>query len=572
MIERIWEAASFDTERVDVLARELGISPITARLLCIRGLGDFERAQRFLAPSLDDLHDPFLLTDMAPAVERVLGAIARKERIAVHGDYDVDGVTSTVILRRALELLGADVIHFIPERLRDGYGLQTPALDRLHADGVRLVISVDCGIRAADAARHAASLGLDLIITDHHEPDETLPPALAVINPKRHDCPYPDKNLAGVGVALKLVHALCLKSGRASLLPGFVKIAAIGTLADVVPLTGENRVIAKLGLGMLSAGPHKVGLRSLLDVCGLTGKEIDSYHIGFVVGPRVNAAGRMSTPDIAARLLLASDDALADEARGLAEQLDTENLRRRKEEAAIVAEARKVVETDLDVGSRSVIVVAGDGWHRGVIGIVASKLVDTFHRPAIVLSQDGDTAHGSCRSIPSFNMLAALESCAGLMTKFGGHTQAAGLTIESSRIRGLRAGVNEYADGCLQPDDLRPRLWIDGSLTFRSISAQVVSELSALAPFGAGNRRPVFHSSSVEVVDGPRLLKDRHLKMAFRQDGRVIRGIAWRAADRESFVAAHRGAIDVAFSVEQDTWNGERYLQLSVADFHAPGH
>ena len=572
MIERVWEAASFDAERVDVLARELGISPITARLLCIRGLGDLERAQRFLAPSLDDLHDPFLLTDMAPAVERVLGAIARKERIAVHGDYDVDGVTSTVILRRALELLGADVIHFIPERLRDGYGLQTPALDRLHADGVRLVISVDCGIRAADAARHAASLGLDLIITDHHEPGETLPPALAVINPKRHDCPYPDKHLAGVGVALKLVHALCLKSGRVSWLPGFVKIAAIGTLADVVPLTGENRVIAKLGLGMLSAGPHKVGLRSLLDVCGLTGKEIDSYHIGFVVGPRVNAAGRMSTPDIAARLLLASDDAMADEARGLAEQLDIENLRRRKEEAAIVAQARKVVETDLDVGSRSVIVVAGDGWHRGVIGIVASKLVDAFHRPAIVLSQDGETAHGSCRSIPSFNMLAALESCAGLMTKFGGHTQAAGLTIESSRIRELRAGVNEYADGCVQPDDLRPRLWIDGSLTFSSISAQVVSELSALAPFGTGNPRPVFHSSSVEVVDGPRLLKDRHLKMAFRQDGRVIRGIAWRAADRESFVTAHRGAIDVAFSVEQDTWNGERYLQLSVADFRAPGH
>ncbi len=571
MVERIWEAVPCDAEPVDILIRELGISPLTARLLCSRGLGDLEDARRFLAPSLDDLHDPFRLTDMAPAVERILGAIARQERIAIHGDYDVDGVTSTVILRRALELLGADVIHFIPERLRDGYGLQTPALDRLHADGVRLVISVDCGIRAADAARHAASLGLDLIITDHHEPDDTLPPALAVINPKRHDCTYPDKNLAGVGVALKLVHALCLKSGRSGWLPAFVKIAAIGTLADVVPLTGENRVIAKLGLGMLSAGPHKIGLRSLLDVCGLTGKEIDSYHVGFVIGPRVNAAGRMSTPDIAARLLLASDEAMAEETRGLAEQLNSENLRRRKEEAAIVAEARKVVETDLDVGSRSVIVVAGDGWHRGVIGIVASKLVDAFHRPAIVLSQDGDTAYGSCRSIPSFNMLAALESSAELMTKFGGHEQAAGLTIESSRIRELRARVNEYADGRLQPDDLRPRLRIDGSLTFRSISEQVVSDLSALAPFGTGNPRPIFRSGSVEVVDGPRLLKARHLKMSFRQEGRVIRGIAWRAADRESFVAAHRGAIDVALSLEQDTWNGERYLQLSVADVHAPG-
>jgi single-stranded-DNA-specific exonuclease len=570
MVQRIWESKPCDAAQVDEVGRALGLSPITARLLCIRGLGDLERARRFLSPSLDDLHDPFLLTDMAPAVERILGAIARKERIAIHGDYDVDGVTSTVILRRALELLGADVIHFIPERLRDGYGLQAPALDRLHADGVRLVISVDCGIRAADAARHAASLGLELIITDHHEPDATLPSALAVINPKRHDCRYPDKNLAGVGVALKLVHALCLKSGRAAWLPAFVKIAAIGTLADVVPLTGENRIIAKLGLGMLSAGPHKIGLRSLLDVCGLTGKEIDSYHIGFVVGPRVNAAGRMSTPDIAARLLLASDETMGEEARGLAAQLDSENLRRQKEEADIVSEARKVVETDLDVGSRTVIVVAGDGWHRGVIGIVASKLVDAFHRPAIVLSIDGGVAHGSCRSIPSFNMLAALESCAELMTKFGGHTQAAGLTIESSRIRELRARVNDYADGCLGPDDLRPRLWIDGALTFRAISAQVMSELAVLAPFGAGNPCPVFRASGVEIVDGPRLLKERHLKMAFRQEGRIMRGIAWRAADRESFVAAHRSAIDLAFSLEQDTWNGERYLQLSVADFRAP--
>jgi len=246
--ERIWEARRCDEGHADLVARELGVSPVTARLLCIRGLDDVEGARRFLSPSLDDLHDPFRLADMAAAVDRILAAISRRERIAIHGDYDVDGVTSTVILRRALELLGADVVHFIPERLRDGYGLQPAALERLHADGVRLAISVDCGIRADEAARHAASLGLDLIITDHHEPDTVLPPALAVINPKRHDCSYPDKNLAGVGVALKLVQALCLRAGRGAWLPAFVKVAAIGTLADVVPLTGENRVIAKLGL------------------------------------------------------------------------------------------------------------------------------------------------------------------------------------------------------------------------------------------------------------------------------------------------------------------------------------
>jgi single-stranded-DNA-specific exonuclease len=499
-----------------------------------------------------------------------MGAIARRERIAIHGDYDVDGVTSTVILRRALELLGADVTHFIPERLRDGYGLQPAALDRLHAEGVRLVISVDCGIRGVEAAQHARALGLDLIITDHHEPDTVLPQAVAVINPKRHDCPYPDKNLAGVGVALKVVQALCAKAGRQQWLPAFVKVAAIGTLADVVPLVGENRVIAKLGLGMLSTGPHKVGLRSLLDVCGLAGKDIDSYHIGFVLAPRVNAAGRMSTPDIAARLLLAADEAMAAEARELAEQLDAENIRRQQEEAEIVAQARKLVDTDLDVGSRTVIVVAGAGWHRGVIGIVASKLVDAYHRPAIVLSVDGDVAHGSCRSIPSFNMLGALESCADAMIKFGGHKQAAGLTIETGRIRELRTRVNEFADACLGPDDLRPRLWIDGMLAFRSITSQVASELTRLAPFGAGNPLPVFRASRVEIVDGPRRVKDRHLKMAFRQDGRILRGIAWRASERETFVTEHRAGIDLAFSLEQDTWNGERYLQLSVADFKAP--
>ena len=566
----LWQERSCDDSAVEALAKALHVSPVTARLLSIRGLTTVEQAQRFLSPSLEHLHDPFQLADMPTAVDRILGAIARHERIAVHGDYDVDGVTSTVILRRALELLGADVIHFIPERLRDGYGLQPAALDRLHAEGVVLVISVDCGIRAADAAEHARSLGLDLIITDHHEPGSALPNAVAVINPKRPDCGYADKNLAGVGVALKLVQALCIRTGHEGWLPAFIKIAAIGTLADVVPLTGENRVIAKLGLDLLSAGPHKVGLRSLLEVSGLAGKPIDGYHVGFVLAPRVNAAGRMGSPDIAARLLLASDEAMADEARELAEQLNAENLRRRQEEADIVTQARAAVETDIEVGSRSVLVVAGEHWHRGVIGIVASKLVDAFHRPAIVLSVENGVAHGSCRSIPAFNVLVALESCSELMTRFGGHAQAAGLTIDAGQIRQLRARVNAYADGCLEPDDLKPRLWIDGPLRFSDIGSQLASELTALAPFGPGNPRPVFRTAGVEIVDGPRRLKERHLKMAFRQDGRVMRGIAWRASERQDFVTEHRSAIDLAFSVEQETWNGEQYLQLSVADFREP--
>ncbi|MEQ1760810.1 MAG: single-stranded-DNA-specific exonuclease RecJ [Vicinamibacterales bacterium] len=569
-VPRIWQSTPRPTGDVQGLADALGVSEITATLLSQRGFSDPDVARRFLYPSLDHLLDPFRLADMGRVVDRLLQAIAQQERIAVHGDYDVDGVTSTVILRRALELLGANVTHFIPERFRDGYGLQPASLERLHAEGVRVVISVDCGIRGVEAAARATALGLDLIITDHHEPDVDLPAAYAVVNPKRHDCHYPDKNLAGVGVALKVVQALCLRTGHSSWLPAFVKIAAIGTLADVVPLAGENRVIAKLGLEMLSAGPHKVGLRSLLEVCNLTGKRLDSFHIGFQLAPRVNAAGRMSSPDIAARLLLAVDESLADEARALALQLDAENIRRQQEEAEIVAQARTLVETDPAVGAQTVLVVAGEGWHRGVIGIVASKLVDAFHKPTIVLSIDGDKAHGSCRSIPTFNLLAGLESCGDLFMTFGGHKQAAGLTIAPDRIRDLRRRINEHADSLLQPDDLRPRLWIDSAVTFRALTGQVASEIASLAPFGAGNPCPVFSASGVEIVDGPRRIKERHLKMSFRQDGRVMRGIAWRASERESFVSEHRGALDVAFSVEQDSWNGEQYVQLSVADFRAP--
>jgi single-stranded-DNA-specific exonuclease len=566
MIAPIWQPAATDKAASERLSRALGLEPVIARLLVQRGLADPDHASRFLRPSLDHLHDPMRLSGLEAAVLRLERAFAAGERIVVHGDYDVDGISSTVILRRAMEMLGGNVGHFIPDRLKDGYGLQPSTIDRLHAEGAAVVVSVDCGIRGHEAAVRARELGLDLIITDHHEPGADLPVAIAVINPKRHDCTYPDKNLAGVGVALKLVQALCGRAGKTAWLPAFVKIAALGTLADVVPLVGENRVIAKLGLDLLSKGPHKVGLRALLDVSGLSGKRISGYDVGFVLAPRINAAGRMATPDIATRLLLASDEALADEARGLAEQLNEENVRRQQEEAAIVAEARKIVETDPEIGARTVLVVAGEGWHRGVIGIVASKLVDAYHRPAVVLSTEGGLAQGSCRSIPSFDMLAALESCAPLLDRFGGHKVAAGLALSSARIREFRAAVNDCADALLGPDDLRPRQRIDDFLGFRELTASVAAQIVALAPFGAGNPKPVFAAAGIEICDGPRRLKERHLKMAVRQDGRVLRAIAWRGVERYGFLETHRAPIDLAYSLEQNEFNGESYLELVVAD------
>ncbi len=567
-----WEHQICDEPRVEALASAVGIDPVVARLLCLRGLGDPAEAERFLHPSLDHLHDPFRLTDLPRAVERLERAIAAGERIAIHGDYDVDGITSTVILRRALELLGGQVVHFIPERLRDGYGLQPAAIERLHADGVHVIVSVDCGIRGMEAADTARALGVDLVITDHHEPDGQLPSAFAIVNPKRADCSYPDKNLAGVGVALKLVQALCARAGKDRWLPAFVKVAAIGTLADVVPLVGENRVIARLGLDGLSSGRHTVGLQSLLECAGLAGKRIDSYHVSFMLAPRVNAAGRMSTPDIAARLLLASDAALGEEARTLAEQLNVENTRRQLEEAEIVVQAKTVIESDPAVGAHSVLVVGGEGWHRGVIGIVASKIVDTFSRPAIVLSLEAGLAHGSCRSIPAFDMLAALEHCHDLFLRFGGHRQAAGLTMEAARVAEFRARINAYADARLEPEDLMPKLRIDAALGLRAINPDVVEGLLALEPFGLGNPRPVFHTDPVEIIDGPRVLKDRHLRMTFRQDGRVFRGVAWRAAERAGFLDEHRAGLALAFSLDRDEYQGETYVQLSMADAKPAGH
>ncbi len=561
----VWECLPHDEAASASLAAALGVHPIVAHLLAARGFREPDAAAHFLTPTLADLHDPLQLAGLREAVVRLEQAIARGETIAIHGDYDVDGITATVIVRRALDLLGARVVHFIPERLKHGYGLQVDAIERLAADGVRVIVSVDCGIRGAEAACRARELGVDLIITDHHEPEDTLPDALAVVNPKRHDCGYPFKDLAGAGVALKLVQALCDRAGKARWLPGFVKMAALGTLADVVPLVGENRVIARIGLDGLTRGPHTVGIRSLLEASGLAGKRLDSFHVGFVLAPRINAAGRMSTADMATRLLLATDEALAGEARELAAALETENQKRRQEEASIVAGARKVIESDPAVGAHNVLVVAGEGWHRGVIGIVASKLVETFHKPAIVLSVDGDVAHGSCRSIPAFNMLGALEQVHDLFIRFGGHRQAAGLTMDAARVGEFRARVNAIADERLDPSDLVPRLRVDAPLALRMIGKDLLDGLQAMEPFGLGNARPVFHAT-VDLPDVPRILKERHLSMSVRQDGRVFRAVAWRAAERLAMLQEHRSNLALAFSLDRNEYQGETYLQLTVCD------
>ena len=573
MQRRVWEDVAVDDARVRAAADALGVPPVIARLLCQRNLADLDAARRFLSPALDQLHDPFLLTGMREAVERILRAIAQHERVIIHGDYDVDGVTSTVILQRAIEVLGGDVQHFVPDRHRDGYGLQPATIERLHAAGARLIVSVDCGIRAADAADRAHELGVDLIITDHHEPDAALPRALAVINPKRHDCQYPDKHLAGVGVALKLVHALLVASGRGlGDLPHFVKIAAIGTMADVVPLVGENRIIARHGLESLSKGPHAAGLEALLEESGLLNRTVDSFHVGFVLAPRLNAAGRMSSADIALDLLLMKGRApeTKTRARELAQQLSSENAKRQEQEAAILADARRAIDGDPDIGAQNILIVAGESWHRGVIGIVASKLVDLYCKPALVLSIEDGLAQGSARSIPPFDMLASLEHCHDVFLRFGGHRQAAGVTLEAARLGELRKRLSLWANERLSPADLVPRLRIDAPLGLREISGEVIEGLARLSPFGAANPKPVFRASPVELMEPPRRLKERHLSLLLRQDGRAFRAIAWRAADRQDYLTTNRFGLELAYSLDRGEFRGESVTELTVADVRMP--
>ena len=562
----VWEHLAVDESQVSALSKHLGLNPVVARLLVLRGISSPDDATQFLNPNLDQLHDPRLVTDLQIGVDRLLAAIEHRERIAIHGDYDVDGVTSTVMLRRVISLLGGDVVHYIPERLTDGYGLQPEGIDHLKAMGIQVVVSVDCGIRSHTAAERAREVGIDLVITDHHEPEFVLPPALAVINPRRSDCAYPDKDLAGVGVAFKVVQALCARTGHPQWIPGFLKLAALGTVADAVPLRGENRVIARLGLEQLTRGRHTAGLQALINACGLEGKKIGSYEVAFMLAPRVNAAGRMASPDLATRLLLAVDQSQAAEAHQLAQRLDAENIRRREEEAEILKQARRVIASDPEIGAQNMLVIWGDAWHRGVIGIVASKLVDQYCRPALVISIDRDVAHGSGRSIPGFDLLGALEQCHDLFERFGGHRQAAGVVLEAARLPELRQRLAQLANTQLGPENLVPRLGIDASLPLSSITKSLLEGLGALEPFGPANRRPVFQAEPVEIVDGPHTLKDRHLRMTVRQERRRFRAVAWRAAERQEFFRAHRSALNMAFSLAENTYRGETFIELNVAD------
>ena len=559
----VWEPQVVELSNVGAIAQALDLDENVARILVQRGIRTLEEARQFLCPAVDQLHDPFLLPDAEIAIDRLLVAVERRERIAIHGDYDVDGVTATVLIRRVLDLIGADVFHYIPHRLTDGYGLQTSGIDRLHQGGATVVVTVDCGVRSLDAAKRARELNIDLIVTDHHEPGDVLPNALGVINPKRKDSSYPCRDLSGAGIAFKVAQGICARLGRSEWVPGLMKIAAIGTVADVVRLQGENRTIAKLGLDGLTAGRHTPGLEALLEVSKLDGKRVTSEDVGFRLAPRLNAAGRLSSAELAAELLLSTEASSVRTCTALAKQLDDLNTQRRKLERDGTASAYE----SLGAVERPCYVVWSADWHRGVIGIMASRLADRFRRPAIVIAVEGDDAYGSGRSIPGFDLLSALDDCSDLLVQYGGHRQAVGLRLQAENIQTFCQKFEMYADDRLVVADCAPRLRVDAEIEFGAITQKFVRDIQRLEPFGNGNSRPVFVTSGVRVVDGPHVVKLEHLRMTLEQGGKRFQAIAWGSAEEVGrFGLTGTKTMKVAFSVSENTFRNIPATQLTIAD------
>lgn len=571
-----WTSSSPDPAQVEKLRAEARVSPILARLLALRGV-KVEDAAHFLAPSLDQLHSPYLMRGMTMAVERLSAAIANKEGILIYGDYDVDGTTAVVILKTAIELCGGTADFHVPHRIKEGYGIKDDVIERAAAAGIRVVISVDTGIRAFQAAETARRVGIDLIVTDHHLPEahEGVPNALAVLNPNQQGCEYPCKELCGAGVAFKIAQALFAKfkdaADQTRLIPSFLKMVAIATIADAVPLVGENRIIARLGLEGLRR-PVNGGLKALFEVAGLSGdRTLAAGDVGFRLGPRINAAGRMDVARDVIELFTCKDPARCKE---IAEKLNQLNLDRQQEEARIVAEIEAQLAAEPDLTGKFCMVFDGDGWHRGVVGIVASRVVERTGRPALVIAKDGEEAHGSGRSITAFHLLEALESCHDLFTRFGGHAHAVGFALPSKDVAALKQRLNVYAQTRLKPDDLIPQLQIDAEIPLSSVTPELLESLGRLEPFGQGNPEPVFSSHGVNLLLPPRIIKDKHIKLRVNQrlpdqkPSFTYEAVGWRMAERLQTEALQSGdCLDLVFTVGMNFHPDFGGLELTLEDY-----
>ena len=560
--KKYWTYNKLDNIKVEELSNSLGITPTISRVLLNRGIADHDEAKKFLYSSLTQLHDPFLLKDMDKVVKRIKEAIRNNEKICIYGDYDVDGISSTSIMIKYFNSINHPVSYYIPSRMEEGYGLNKDAIEKIFINGTRLIITVDCGITSVEEIKFANSLGIDMIITDHHECQNVLPDAYGIINPKQKDCSYPFDKICGCGLAFKLIQALTPAEVFKTSIYDYLDIVAIATVADVVSLTDENRVIVKNGLEYISESINP-GIQALLKVCGFEDRRLNAGNIAFGLAPRINAAGRISSADAGVQLLTATD---VNHANKIAQLLNEENRYRQEIEMNILNEAIDIIERNPGYASDNILIIYNEGWHPGVIGIVASRIVEKYYKPTVILGVEEGIAKGSARSIPGFDLFDAMNKCKDLFIKFGGHEQAAGLSINVENIEAFRQQINLIAKQTLTEEDLIPKVFYDDILKIEDISEQLIDEIQQLEPFGMGNPSPKFISQGLRTVDIRGVGVDKkHIKFKLEFSGNYIDGIGFGLGDFQQLIELN-DEIDIVFSPEYNVYNGNRKLQFNIKD------
>lgn len=555
-------------EEAKRLARELEIPYVAAKILCARGIISTNDAYRFLNPSLDQLFDPFVLPSMQKGVERVIQALKNNEKMMIYGDYDVDGITGTALMFLVLNRLGGNVSYYLPNRLLEGYGISEDGLEEAFKRDIDLLISVDCGITAVNEVKIAREKGIDCIITDHHEPGPELPPADVIINPKLDSHNMPGYELSAVGVAFKFAQALYRQLNQDQTeLEDHLDLVALGTAADIVPLVGENRILTKFGLDQV-ARTTKPGLKALIFISGVMGHKIGTGQIVFILAPRINAVGRLGDAQKAIKLLTTRDET---QANAIARVLNSENKRRKDIDEQTLNEALELMESTVDIKKDRAIVLSSYGWHQGVIGIVASRLVERFNRPTVMIAIDGGEGKGSARSIPGFHLYEALKQCEEYLIRYGGHKYAAGLSIDPANIEPFRRKLNQVSASMLSDEDLVPKLNIDSELELDSINDELVTVLEKFAPFGPINMRPIFVTYNAEVVGTPYIVGSNHLRFKVRRGEKVFDCIGFGLGDFLRKLHTRPTYVDIVYVLEFNNWNGTNKIQLRLKDIRLSG-
>ena len=560
-MQRRWTLTTAAPDKIESLRQSLNIHPILCDLLIQRGVETFEEARAFFRPELSSLYSPWLMKDMEKAVQRVLSALEKKEKILVFVDYDVDGTTAVAVVYRFLKKLDPSIEFYIPHRYREGYGVSRAGIDFAEENGFSLIISLDCGIKSVDLVKEARDRGIEFIICDHHLPDEEIPPAIAVLNAKQTDCPYPYKELCGCGVGFKLVCALTEKLGLDPQ-TAFEDLDLVATAiaADIVPITGENRVLAFHGLQKANLSPNN-GIRALSQLSGLSGPLLIN-NLVFMIAPRVNAAGRMDDARKAVEMFIA--ESFEDSLR-YAEMLHIDNSERKLADSSITVEALELIQSNEDWVNRHSTVVFKPSWHKGVVGIVASRLIEHYHRPTVVLTQSGEYVAGSARSVPGFNLYEAIHACREHLLGYGGHYAAAGMTMEPSQVEAFRDKFEEIVSKTILPEYLVPEIRVDAELPFKEISSAFYRILCQMEPFGPGNPKPLFVSRNVTDTGWSKIVKEDHLRFSLKQGDTMMTGIGFSLADKFPLLAGKR-PVDIVFKLDENHWNGNSSLQLRVED------